>query len=191
VDVVDTSLRPLAGATVRARVLSVDGAVLSDRSWPASAAADAVSHGPILALDKDLAARGALIVRLDLTDAAGQSLSRNLYWLTGADADGAKLDRMTPQPVTAEIASQSLTAFVVRLANIGSAPALMIKLTLFDAQGRRVLPAYYSDNYLSLLPGESRTIEIQHDAPVQGAVVALRGWNVVAATAAAPSSGGS
>jgi hypothetical protein len=191
VDVVDTSRAPLVKATVRARVLAVDGTLLSDRSWSTSTAADAVSHGPILALDKDLAARGALIVRFDLTDAAGQPLSRNVYWLTNADADGAKLDRMTPQIVTAEVVGHSATAVSVRLANTGTAPALMIKLTLLDDRGRRVLPAYYGDNYVSLLPGERRTIEIEHDAPIQSATIALRGWNVVPATAPVLSSAGS
>jgi hypothetical protein len=33
----------------------------------------------------------------------------------------------------------------------------MIKLTLKDAAtGQRILPAYYSENYVSLLPGEER-----------------------------------
>ena len=191
VDVVDTSLTPLANATARARVLALDGAVLSDRSWPATVAADTVDHGPVLALEKDLAARGALLVRLDLTDGTGRTLSRNLYWLTAADADGGKLDRMAPQAVKAEIVSQTATLFSVQLVNTGSSPALMTKLTLLDGQGARVLPAYYSDNYVSLLPGERRTIEIRHDSPVQGATVALRGWNVIPAVAQAPSSAGS
>jgi len=192
VDVVDTSPAPLAGAVVRARVLALDGAVLSDRSWPASVAADTVSHGPTLGLDEDLTRQGALIVRLDLTDATGRPLSQNLYWLTNADADGAKLDRMTPQIIEAKVISQTATVLSVQLVNKGSAPALMAKLTLLDGQGARVLPAYYSDNYVSLLPGERRTIEIRHDGPVQGALVALRGWNAVPATAApALSSAGS
>ena len=197
VDVVDTSLAPLTGAVVRARVLALDGTVLSDRSWPASVAADAVSHGPVLALGADLARQGALIVRLDLTDRVGQVLSRNLYWLTEADADGVRLDRMAVQTVTAKVVSQSATVLAVQLANTGAAPALMVKLTLMDGQGRRVLPAYFSDNYVSLLPGERRTVEIRHDGgPVAGAVVALRGWNVAparvaAATAPVRSSGGS
>jgi hypothetical protein len=197
VDVVDTSLAPLVGAVVHARVLGLDGTVLSDRSWPASVAADAVGHGPILAVQDDLARQGALIVRLDLTDSEGRALSHNLYWLTGTDADGARLDRMPTQVIKADIVSHSATGLTVSLVNTGSSPALMVKLTLLDGQGRRVLPAYYSDNYVSLLPGERQTVEIRHDAAIVGAsVVALRGWNVVPAridlaTAPVPSSGGS
>ena len=49
----------------------------------------------------------------------------------------------------------------VRIKNTGSAAALMIKLTLDDAAtGQRILPAYYSENYVSLLPGEERTVTV-------------------------------
>ncbi len=49
---------------------------------------------------------------------------------------------------------------------------------MFDAPGERVLPVYYDDNYVALLPGESRRIEVQCPAgPAPCAKVALRGWN--------------
>jgi Exo-beta-D-glucosaminidase Ig-fold domain len=41
-----------------------------------------------------------------------------------------------------------------------------------------VLPVYYDDNYVSLLPGESRRIEVL--CPLRSArcaKLALRGWN--------------
>ena len=45
----------------------------------------------------------------------------------------------------------------------------------------RVLPVYYDDNYVSLLPGESRRIEVLCPAGSgQCARVALRGWNAEA-----------
>jgi hypothetical protein len=76
------------------------------------------------------------------------------------------------------------TVVTVSLANTGSAPALNGKLTLVDATGARILPAYYADNYVSLLPGETRTVEIRYPAgPATGAKVELRGWNVTPAVA--------
>jgi hypothetical protein len=57
----------------------------------------------------------------------------------------------------------------------------MAKATLIDAAtGRRVLPAYFSDNYVSLLPGESKTVEIDVPAGAAKGEIALnvRGWNV-------------
>ena len=71
------------------------------------------------------------------------------------------------------------------LANAGATPALNAKLTLVDAQGARILPAYYADNYVSLLPGERRTVEIRYPGEARpSAKVELRGWNVTPAVAA-------
>ena len=53
------------------------------------------------------------------------------------------------------------------IANRSLTPALMTKLTLRDAAtGRRVLPTYDHNNYVSLLPGESVGVFIQCFPPV-------------------------
>jgi hypothetical protein len=47
--------------------------------------------------------------------------------------------------------------------------------------GERILPAYYSDNYVSLLPGESRAIHVEYPAAAAGGTVpalTLRGFNL-------------
>ena len=82
-------------------------------------------------------------------------------------------------------ASGAETLVTVTLANTGSAPALNGKLTRVDAKDARILPAYYADNYVSLLPGERRTVEIRYPGAARtGAKVELRGWNVTPAVAA-------
>jgi hypothetical protein len=67
----------------------------------------------------------------------------------------------------------------VLLKNPGNVPILNAKVTLLDETGGRVLPVYYSDNYVGLLAGEARELEIQCPASrSRCARVALRGWNV-------------
>jgi hypothetical protein len=78
------------------------------------------------------------------------------------------------------------------LKNAAPVAALASKLTLLNAADEtRILPAYYSDNYLSLLPGESREIEIEYPLKAgNGAVeVAIRGWNLSKQTVPVGSSG--
>ena len=73
---------------------------------------------------------------------------------------------------------------MVALENTGSAVAVAAKLTLLRASdGERILPAYFSDNYVSLLPGEKREVEISYPAAqaTAPATVAIRGWNVMPA----------
>jgi hypothetical protein len=72
------------------------------------------------------------------------------------------------------------------LKNTGPAVALAAKLTLLRASdGERILPAYFSDNYVSLLPGEKRVVEISYPEAnaSPAAIIAIRGWNVVPARA--------
>jgi hypothetical protein len=69
----------------------------------------------------------------------------------------------------------------VTLRNPTSGAALSTKLTLVDAHGDRVLPAYYSDNYVNLAPGESRDIVVESVSRKtldRAAKVEVRGWNV-------------
>ena len=70
---------------------------------------------------------------------------------------------------------------VATISNSGKAAALNTKLTLVDEKGDRVLPAYYSDNYVALLPGETRQITVRYPKSMTGKIgVTLRGWNVTA-----------
>lgn len=45
----------------------------------------------------------------------------------------------------------------------------------------RILPAYFSDNYVSLLPGEIRTVEVEYPATASNGrpEIAIRGWNAI------------
>ena len=75
----------------------------------------------------------------------------------------------------------------VRVTNSGKYPSLADKLTLINGNDRsRVLPAYYSDNYISLLPGETREIDIEYPAAAADGVpnvkLSVRGWNFGPAT---------
>jgi hypothetical protein len=71
------------------------------------------------------------------------------------------------------------------IANTGRVPALQAHVQLRNGRtNQRLLPAFYSDNYISLLPGESRTIAIEAGNAALGgerALVTLDGWNVTVA----------
>ena len=171
------------------RVVALDGRLLSDRRFEMSARADDVAQGPELGLDGLIAANGAVVVELEAQGRGGELLSRNVYWLARDAAGSRGLSQMKPQPVaiTAAASGTGPEAHVtVTLTNEGSAPSLNNKLTLLDASGARILPAYYSDNYVSLLPGERRVVDIAYPASAaKGAPhMALRGWNTQPAEAA-------
>jgi hypothetical protein len=62
----------------------------------------------------------------------------------------------------------------------------MAHIQLRRKSGERVLPVFYDDNYVSLVPGESRTIHIDADLKDlngEDALVVLDGWNDTVAAA--------
>jgi hypothetical protein len=165
---------------VRTRVVSLGGATLSDATSEVTAAADDRTSVSKPDLDR-LAAGHAVLIELEVSDGNGAPVSNNFYWWA---KDEASLRELNGLPKSTLAVSASVAASdgereaTVRIKNSGAAPALMIKLTLEDSgTGMRILPAYYDDNYISLLPGEERTVTIRFPAGSSRPAIGLRGWN--------------
>jgi hypothetical protein len=183
--VVNNGRTPLAGATVHARVTTLDNTLVSERSAPITAAAGLTADAFMLDLAPALQ-QGVVLVALDVTSASGEILSRNTYWQGRDEAAYRALGAMPQAKLVAKAATRADGAdkvTTVDLTNMSGVAAIETKLTLFGADGAQVLPALFTDNYVSLLPGETRTISVRYPATAaKGAVtVRLRGWNVVPA----------
>jgi hypothetical protein len=168
---------------LRSRILSLDNQLLATRSDPIDAAANDVTWLPAIDVAKFTADGRMVLVELLLSDAEGKVVSRNLYWQGRNDASYQQLNDLAVQPVMIHAvgaAQGSERVVTVTLDNQGSQAALNTKLTLLDDKGERILPALYSDNYVSLLPGELREVVIRYTAQsnIRDANVAVRGWNV-------------
>jgi len=183
VDLVNTTTTPLEGMSISANVFSLDNKLLLQREEHADAPADSVTHGFKLDL-APLLANGVVLIKLELRSAAGQLVSDNLYWLGAEASSYRELNGLPPATISASAASSQSSGAMhihVELRNAGNSVALANKLTLLNAaDGLRILPAYYSDNYVSLLPGETREIEIEFPpAAAHGAAqLTIRGWNL-------------
>jgi len=102
------------------------------------------------------------LVRLQLKDAAGRILSVNEYWKTRQrGGDFKAFNELPEQPLKATRIGTSGDRIVYRLQNPGKTAVVGIKLNLADAVGNLRLPALFSDGYFTLLPGESRTLEVE------------------------------
>jgi hypothetical protein len=125
-------------------------------------------------------------VRLDLFDAGHVSVSDNFYWRNvEAENDLTALDLMPSVLVEAVVVRADhgkVTHLDVSLTNRGHVVAVMTHLQLRrQTAGVRVLPVWYSDNYVSLLPGERRSVAIEAaagDLAGDTPLVTIDGWNV-------------
>lgn len=187
--VVDDTTRAIHGAQLDIDAYALDGHLLAHATRPVEAAA--VAATPVdggSALDALVDAHGVVFVALALYADDSHLLSRNFYWTAAKPEDLRQLDQLPAQALRLSVQGDGPGRLRVSLANPGRQVVLGAKLTLVDAQGKRILPAYYSDNYIDLVPGGTREIEISVDAggSLAGAQVQLRGWNVVPATGRAP-----
>lgn len=181
---VNNRLAPITGATVTAKVVDLAGKTLAEKRTTITARAEAANDAFALDLP-GLTANGMVLVSLKATDASGAELSNNLYWQGKDDAAYRALTRLYPVTLTTSATATPAgeeTEVRVTLTNPASTPAIETKLTVMNADGSQVLPAYFSDNYVSLLPGEARTVTVRYPAAkANGARIAIRGWNVAAA----------
>jgi exo-1,4-beta-D-glucosaminidase len=66
----------------------------------------------------------------------------------------------------------------VTVTNPSSALAFAIRLKTNDPAGEEILPVLWQDNYFSLLPGESRTVQAIYSGTGDQEKVEWSGWNV-------------
>lgn len=141
-------------------------------------------------------------MKAELFDSDGKSVSDNFYWHNRAcnPANPAELrddnkivryddlrELDTLPAVTLEAKAKSVvrdgkTFVAVDVVNPSKSVALMAHFQLRGRKsGKRVLPTSYSDNYISLLPGEKKRIVARCDtAQLEGdqPFVTVDGWNV-------------
>ena len=137
-------------------------------------------------------------VFLTLTDASGNVVARNEYvlpevkdkhdwtkyrwWRTQLEsyADFSPLNGLAAADVKASMV-RTAEGLEVTLENKSSVVAFFVRMALKDAEGEYVVPAYWSDNLVSLAPGQSLTFTCTADLP-KGATVEIDGWNVAKTT---------
>lgn len=202
VEVINNLPEALSGGHVRATVLNLDGSQAGVQDWEANAAgATAASLGQ---LNVPAGTSRVYFVRLELSDSAGKLISSNFYWRgsrfgNSVEASPApppnddlselnRLPKVTLEPSLARTDESGVAHITVTLKNPSKAVALMAHVQLRRKNGERVLPVYYSTNYLSLVPGESRTITIEADLKDlhgEEALLVVDGWNVTVAKTSA------
>ena len=183
VAVVNTTTAAQPGLTITANLYSLENKLLLHHEERKDAAADSVTAAFKLELSPFLA-NGMVLVKLEARNPNGQLLSDNLYWLGEKSLSYRQLSHL-PAAMLLASATYERSAdgghIHLRLENQGATAALANKITLLSASdGLRILPAYFSDNYVSLLPGEAREIEIEYPVgAAKGAPeLSLRGWNL-------------
>jgi beta-galactosidase/beta-glucuronidase len=192
VQVVNNLPTPLNSAVAHIALYNLDGTLAAEENQAVNAAPYKATDLSPLQVPEEMSA--VHFLKLELKGADGKLISSNFYWLNQAwnPNDLSDLEKMPMVELKAEAARSDAgdrRVVTVSLHNTTSSIALMAHLQLRrQTSGERVLPAYADDNYVTLLPGESKTIEIEAEIALfngEDAQVVVDGWNVTVAAASA------
>ena len=175
----------ISGATASVAIYNLDGTLATQNDLKVEAAPSAATDLGVVAWPQKLSS--VHFVKLQLKDSTGKLISDNFYWrdLDNKGKDLRELDTLPSVTLESTVARHDADGkclLDVTLHNTTDKIALMAHLQLRrSGTGERVLPVYYSDNYVSLAPGDSKTITIETDlSALHGdkPLVVLDGWNV-------------
>ena len=116
-------------------------------------------------LQKPDAAKG-LLLSLRLLDLQKNLISDNIYWTSDATGNYSGLQQMAPAKVSIKarwvITKAGQKRIFVTITNPEhSVPAFFNRISVINKiNDKRILPTFYSDNYLTILPGEHKSIYI-------------------------------
>lgn len=143
-----------------------------------------------------------VFLRLLLKDDRDAVLSRNVYWIApNIDkldwanstwyvtpvtkyADYKSLQNLKPADVSVTLAKQNgpCDRLVAHVKNHSDVPAFFIRLNLVDSDGDDIVPVVWSDNFVTLWPGEQIQLEASHYGQVGNVAVGVSGGNIQANT---------
>jgi hypothetical protein len=181
--VLNTTQGDLKGLTATTRVVGLDNAELFRRSDAVDARANRATPLPAVPLDQLFTAHPMVLVSLRLTDAAGRLVADNFYWRGKDQAAYRALNDLPQADVSvspdAPVLEGKDRRYHVTVENRGKVPVLNLKIGVVDAHGQRILPAYFTDNYLSLLPGERRELDVRYPASITTTpYISYAAWNL-------------
>jgi mannosylglycoprotein endo-beta-mannosidase len=123
----------------------------------------------------------AFSCRLQLLDENKKLITDNTYWIPDSKGEFSGLQKMKAQELSVKARYLKPGRVEVTLVNKeNNVLAFFNRVSLIDADSKtRILPAFYSDNYVTVLPGEEKKLIIDYNAPAskKKLEVSINGWN--------------
>jgi hypothetical protein len=122
-----------------------------------------------------------MFLSLRLLNLKQEVMSNNLYWLADEKGTYSGLQQMNSTDLDVKTRKVSPGKIEVLLTNPASKPvAFFNRLALVEPQTKkRILPVFYDNNYVSVLPGEQKTVTLEFTENKNiNPVVSIEGWNV-------------
>lgn len=176
IQVINNSLIDYNNAQITAEIYNLDGSLVYTETQSVNAARSTATDSFNLFtgganLKNNSSLSDVYFIRLKLVDSDGNLLSENNYWRGKQDQDYTALKDLGEASYSASASKEDdgeSTVITLTIKNESSNVAFATRVKAIRdnaAQGEdsRILPTFYSDNYITLMPGESKTITIEYD----------------------------
>jgi len=180
--VVNTSLKELQKAKVSCTMYDLQGKELYKKELiiniPRNQLTDCFT--PVLPANLP----DVYLVRVQLIGADKSMISVNEYWKLSKPENNFqifnKLEKVMLTAKTTKSSNASTKTLNITVTNKSKVIATGIKLNLTDAKTHSaLLPAYFSDGYFNLLPGESKQISLDYSGlSIEPEEISISGYNV-------------
>lgn len=156
----NTTLKDYTDLSIIARIYNLEGKLLWEKETRANSKANTVQE--LLDIPVPEGIQGAYFLRLALNADVP-----NIYWLTTEPKDYTSLSQLPKSrpDIKTDIKKEG-SNFVgtVRL-SADSQISFFNRIKVFDREtGKRILPVHYSDNYITLMPGDQQEISLEFPA---------------------------
>ena len=156
----NTTLKDYTDLSIIARIYNLEGKLLWEKETRANSKANTVQE--LLDIPVPEGIKGAYFLRLALNADVP-----NIYWLTTEPKDYTSLSQLPKSrpDIKTDIKKEG-SNFVgtVRL-SADSQISFFNRIKVFDKEtGKRILPVHYSDNYITLMPGDQQEISLEFPA---------------------------
>jgi hypothetical protein len=183
IEVVNYSGGNAPGLTARVEVINSDGKTMLAKTAAVDSSEDSTFE--CIKMEYPNGLTPVHFIRVSLSRGS-EPVSTNMY-LRGIEENNYRairdLPRVKLQASTKNEQKGNTWLLTTELRNTSEVPALMTRLKVVrEKTGDRILPAIYSDNYITLLPGERQvvTTEVkQTDARGEKPTIVVSGFNVV------------
>lgn len=160
VELVNTALSTHR-VSVKASLYKPDGSTIWEKIEAATIKANSVNRMFSIPLPEDI--EGVYFLKLELEE-EGRLITDNIYWLTTTPKNYrglADLPQVKPEvKATLEKEGDQYTGTILLTADKNI--SFFNRLKVFDKEsGKRILPVHYSDNYITLMPGDKKEIQLQ------------------------------
>ncbi len=159
IEVVNYSAGDVTGLTAQIEILNMDGTRVSEKS----ATLDSREDSTVSSMRMEYPAGLTPVHFLRLTLTHGSQVVSSNFYLRGLQEGVYRAIRELPkaklEATTAVERRGNQWRLATQVRNTASSPALMVQLkAIRERSGDRILPAIYTDNYISLMPQETSTI---------------------------------